>query len=198
MPLNPIYCLACRVSSSIPLCKQSFPGKHSSGAGPQPVAPSPARGTVPSPGHRPQPRAHGPRAGFRLGSSERGGQGRSRAFSSEAVGVVRKGRCGQGIGKPVVGVWLAEQDLLPRPWVAWKSLTGSGSSPKEGCQSREGSGPSRGVCCSTTAPHSPEPRPGSPASGHLPNSPSSSRVGGPEHAVAAAAPAVFLKCRASL
>lgn len=140
---------------------------------------APARGTVPSPWHRPQPRAHGPRAGSTLGISEQGGQGVSRAFSSEAVGVVRKGRCGQGMGKPVVGVWLAEQDLLRRPCVAWKSLPGSGSSPKEGCKSWEGFGLSPCVCCSTTALHSPEPPQASPASGHLPNSPSSSRVGGP-------------------
>lgn len=103
MPLNPIYCLACRVSSSIPLCKQSFPGKHSSGAGPQPGAPSPARGTVPSLVHM------GP--GLASGWGARSGAGRAGAGRSPRKQWVSFGREGVGRGS---GNLLLESGLQSR------------------------------------------------------------------------------------
>lgn len=149
---------------------------------PQPVASSPARGIVPSPGRlSPAPCTRG--RGWLHAGELRVGRLQGVLLGKRRASLEREG-AGRGSGKPVVGVWLAEQELLRRPWVGWQSLAGSGPVLAEGCKSWEGFGPSRrlavGRCVSrsTVTPHSPLPSLASPASGRVPSSPSSSSRAG--------------------
>lgn len=149
---------------------------------PQPVASSPARGIVPSPGRlSPAPCTRG--RGWLHAGKLRVRRLQGVLLGKRRASLEREG-AGRGSGKPVVGVWLAEQELLRRPWVGWQSLAGSGPVLAEGCKSWEGFGPSRRLAVgrhvsrSTVTPRSPLPSLASPASGRVPSSPSSSSRAG--------------------